>query len=91
MGTHLQAIAYALIIIGQLIVFFKYVIGGLRTWRKNNHARNEFVLEMKMNHLPHIFETLKAVCFYLKIPYEEPSGYNSSSYARADREDQSDK
>lgn len=71
-GQLVQTIAYALLAIGQLFVFAKYVFQALIAWRDKNKAEAAFIKEMKENHLPHIYETLKALCFYQNIPYEEP-------------------
>jgi hypothetical protein len=72
MGQHIQTIAYALLALGQLFVFGKYVCQGLIHWRDRNKAETKFLRELKENHLKHIYETLRAICFYLNIPYEEP-------------------
>lgn len=71
-AQNIQTLAYALLAIGQLVVFVKYVFQALISWRDMNKAETEFIKTMKSNHLPHIYETLRAICFYLKIPYEEP-------------------
>ena len=71
-GLTLQALAYGLIVATQVWAFVKYVLQGLIAWRNKNKAQVVFIEAMKENHLPHIYETLKAICFYLHIPYEEP-------------------
>jgi hypothetical protein len=71
MGQYVQTIAYALLAIGQLLVFGRYIFQALIAWRDKNRAEVAFIKELKESHLPHIYETLKALCFYQKIPYEE--------------------